>query len=120
MNEAQETYLFAVKGSQPRLFEAVRSRLGCQKMPGDAALTGEAAAEERADGAMLRRELFRRAVEADDPELEFPGARQLLRVRQTTTRTLPSGRSETTVEDRSFVTNRVFPAENVLKLVRLH
>lgn len=120
VNEAQKTYLFAVKGSQPRLFDAARSRLGCQTMPGDAALTGEAATEARADGASIRREAFRCAVEAADPELEFPGARQLVRVRQTTTRTLPSGRRETTVEDRYFVTNRVFPAESVLKLVRLH
>jgi hypothetical protein len=120
VHEAQKTYLFAVKGSQPRLFEAARSRLGCKGMPGDAALTGEAATEERADGASIRREVMRCRVEADDPELEFPGARQLLRVRQTTTRTLPSGRSESAVEDRYFVANRIFAADDALKLARLH
>ena len=76
--------------------------------------------EERADGATIRRELFRCPAQADDPEIEFPGARQLVRARQTTTRALPSGRTEVSVEDRYFVTNRVFAAAPALKLVRLH
>ena len=120
VHAAQKGYLFAVKGNQRRLHDAARTRLGTRDTPGDDALAGECFTEERADGATIRREAFRCLVDAADPALEFPGARQLLRIRQTTTRTLPSGRSESTVEDRFFVTNRVFSAHAALTLVRLH
>jgi hypothetical protein len=120
VHSADKAYLFAIKGNQPRVFGAARSRLGCKESLGDAALSGEQATVERVDGAELLREVFRCHAQPNDPELDFPGARQLYRVRQTTTRSLPSGRVERTVEDRYFISNRVFSAPQALKLVRLH
>jgi hypothetical protein len=120
VHAAEKAYVFAIKGNQPRVYAAARSRLGSKEGPDDAALTGEARTEERADGAMLRREIFRCAATADDPEIEFAGAKALWRVRQTTSRVLPGGTPEATVEDRYFITNRVLAAAAALTLVRLH
>lgn len=117
---AQKAYVLAIKGNQPRVHTAARSRLGTRETPADAAEHGEAQTEERADGALIRREVFRCAVESDDPEIEFAGARQLWRVRQTSTCQLPSGQPETTIEDRYFITNRVLSAAHALTIVRLH
>lgn len=120
VNAAGKAYVFAVKGNQPRVHLAARSRLGTKEDDGDAERLSETFTEERADGATLRREIWRCTVTADDPEIEFAGARQLWRVRQTATRKLPSGRVEQTVEDRYVITNRVFPAQKALTLLRLH
>jgi hypothetical protein len=120
VHAAQKAYVFAVKGNQPSVHLAAISRLGSQKTPGDAERMGEAKTDERADGAAILREVFRCVVGADDPEVEFAGAKQLWRVRQTTTRVLPGGTTEATVEDRYFLTNRVLKAELALKIVRLH
>lgn len=120
VNEAGKTYLFAVKGNQPGVHKAAMSRLGCKEAPNDADQCSEVFTEERVDGGRLRREVFLGAVDTDDPEVDFSGARLLVRVRQSMTRRLPSGREETTVEDRYFVTNRRLPAMSALKLVRLH
>lgn len=120
VNAADKAYAFAVKGNQPRLHQAARTRLGCKDAPGDAQLRSPVCTQERCDGADVRREIWQCPVQADDPEIEFPGARALWRVRQTTTRRLPSGRDEATAEDRYFVTNRVLKAELALRLVRLH
>lgn len=120
VHEANKAYVFAVKGSQPRVFAAAKSRLGTKDAPGDEALSGKHRSVEREDGADVTRELFSCPVDAEDPELEFPGARQLWRVRKTVVRKLPSGRAETSVEDRYFITNRVLRADLALTIVRLH
>ncbi len=120
VNEAGKAYVFAVKGNQPRVHMAAQSRLGCKENDGDAARIGETFTQERVDGALLRREIWRCSVQADDPEIEFAGARQLWRVRQTATRTLPGGSVEHTVEDRYVISNRVFSAQKALTLLRLH
>jgi len=120
VHAAEKAYVFAIKGNQPRVHQAALSRLGNQESPDDAEQEGEAHTEERADGTTIRREVFRVAVAADDPEIEFAGAKQLWRVRQTSFRILPGGTPETTVEDRYFITNRALKAELALKLVRLH
>jgi hypothetical protein len=120
VHAAQKAYVFAIKGNQPRVHLAAISRLGNQESCDDAEQEGEARTQERADGSTIRREVFRCAVGADDPEIEFAGAKQLWRVRQTTERVLPGGTPETTVEDRYFITNRVLKAELALNIVRLH
>jgi hypothetical protein len=120
VHAAEKAYVFAIKGNQPRVHLAAISRLGNQESSDDAEQQGEAHTEERADGATIRREVFRCAVQADDPDIEFAGAKQLWRVRQTTSRVLPGGTLEATVEDRYFITNRVLKAELALRLVRLH
>jgi hypothetical protein len=120
VHAAEKAYVFAIKGNQPRVHQAAISRLGNQGSPDDAEQKGEAHTEERADGATTLREIFRCTVTADDPEIEFVGAKQLWRVRQTTSRVFPGGTPQTTVEDRYFITNRALKAELALKLVRLH
>lgn len=120
VNAAGKTYVFAIKGSQPRVHAAAKTRLGCAEFPDDHRLVFESCTEERADGATVRREIVRCAAQADDPDIEFAGARQLWRVRQTTLRLLPTGRVEATAEDRYFITNRVLAAAKALRLVRLH
>lgn len=120
VHEANKAYVFAIKGNQPTVHQAAMSRLGVSTAPGDAALKGVASTSERADGARICREVFLAKVEAKDPEVDFKGARSLWRVRQTTVRTLPGGTEETTVEDRYFICNRVFCANDALKLARLH
>ena len=120
VHKAYKAYVFAIKGNQPTVHKAAMSRLGVSTAPGDAQCVGEDSTTERADGAEIRREVFRVKIEAEDPEVDFEGARALWRVRQTTKRNLPGGTPETTVEDRYFICNRVFSAADALKLARLH
>lgn len=120
-DDLQKAYVFALKENQPTVHAAARSRLSTRQTPGDAQLEAAAFTQERARGCDVRRELFRCAVTADDPEVDFAGAKQLWRVRQTALRRDDSGHElERTVEDRYFVTNRVFKAEHALALVRVH
>jgi len=120
VNAANKAYVFAVKGNQPTVHLAAQARLGNKDRFDDAEQVFEAFSHERVDGGPLRREIVRCSVEADDPDINFATARQLWRCRQTHTKTLPGGTVERTVEDRYFITNRVFPASQALALVRLH
>jgi hypothetical protein len=121
VHAAQKAYLFALKDNQPTACLAARSRLGCQEEPGDSQRTGEVQTYDRARGKDIVRELFRVAVTADDPEVDFAGVRQLLRVRQTSTERNDQGQVlSRSVEDRYFIVNQVFSAQCALKLVRLH
>lgn len=120
-DDLQKAYVFALKGNQPTVHAAARSRLSTRETPGDDELEADAFTQERSCGWDVRRELFRCAVAADDAEVDFAGAKHLLRVRQTAVRRDDSGRElERTIEDRYFVTNRVFKAEHALAIVRTH
>jgi len=121
VNAGQKAYVFAVKENQPTIYAAARSRLGCKEMPGDAKLAGEVRTDDRAQGRDVTREIFRTTVEPGDPEVDFAGARQLWRVRQTTTERDDDGKAlNRSVEDRYFIVNAVFSATRALTLVRLH
>lgn len=120
VNAANKAYVFAIKGNQPTVHLAAQTRLGNKDGLDDAEQVFEVFSEERVDGGMLRREVVRCPVQADDPDINFPTARQLWRCRQTHTKTLPGGTVERIIEDRYFITNRVFSAPQALALVRLH
>ena len=121
VHEAQKAYVFAIKGNQPTVHQAARSRLGCWEAPGDNKLVGEAKTYDRAQGMDVVREIFRIQLDTPDPEVDFAGARQLWRVRQTSTKHDDDGKLvKRSIEDRYFIVNRVFNGERALKLVRLH
>lgn len=121
VNDSQRGYWFAVKGNQPTVHRAARSRLGCHAEPGDAERAAQGRTSDRAKGAHVVREAFGGFIDKDDPEIDFAGARQIWRIRQTSRWTDDAGSvKKCVVEDRYFLTNRVVSAENALRLARLH
>jgi len=121
VDAAHKAYMLAVKENQPGVWMAARERLGCKEMPGDAQLVGEIRTVDRYRGHDVTRDLFRCHVDAADPGIDFPTARELWRVRQVAVQTDGDGReTRRTVEDRYFVVNRVLKARHALQLVRLH
>jgi predicted transposase YbfD/YdcC len=121
VHRAQKAYVFSVKENQPTLLQTARTRLGSREESDDGVRRARARTDDRARGLLVTRELFSCKVEQDDPETEFPTARELWRVRLTKVRRNEAGKElERIVSDRYFVTNQVFSAERALKLVRLH
>jgi predicted transposase YbfD/YdcC len=121
VHESNKGYLFALKENQPNLLALARSRLSSKETPWDSELKPEARTEERYQGDVIIRELFRARVEENEPDVDWPGARQLYRVRQTRVKRDAQGNVlERKIEDRFFVSNRVLGAEKALRLVRLH
>jgi hypothetical protein len=121
VHEAERAYWFAIKGSQPSVHMAARTRLGSKEDMGDSSREGSVRVEERSQGRDVVREAFCVAVTERDPELEFPGAKQLWRIRMTSTQRDDAGKLvDRHVEDRYFITNRVLSPKNGLRLARLH
>jgi len=119
VHDANKAYVFALKENQPELLLLAQTKLGVKTDPGDAACSSEHRTVERYRGDNVTREIF--VAPLSDEETDFPGARQLWR--QRTTIVTPAAKNcvaKVVVEDRYFVTNRVFSADRALRLVRLH
>jgi predicted transposase YbfD/YdcC len=104
-------YLLGLKGNQPTLYGYAVECLAAKQCP------ARARTQERVNGASLTRELWTHALRPQ--EVDFPGARLLLCVRQT--RTLDDGTC--TTEWRYFVTSLStvdWSFQHLLHLVRLH
>lgn len=121
VHEAERAYWFAIKGSQASVLTAAHTRLGSKDDIHDFERVAAERVEERAQGRDVVREAFCVAVTARDPELEFPGAKQLWRIRMTSTLRDDAGKLvDQHIEDRYFITNRVLSLKNGLRLARLH
>jgi hypothetical protein len=119
--DSEKAYVFSVKENQPTLLKLARARLGSREDAGDASRVGEARTDDNARGKATTREVFRYALDQKEPEVSFPGACELWRVRQTVVERDDEDRElKRVVSERYFVTNRSFGADRSLQLVRLH
>lgn len=110
-------YVMAVKGTQPALLSEIKRLCGWGEHKQQGFVREAATGWETYRGTSIRRELFRSQEIRDCPD--WPSARQLWRVKQTT-RT-KDGRTE--VFNRYFVTSLPYDrlaASQILSLVRLH
>ncbi len=109
---AQKHYCFGLKGNQPTLHEYAIQAIAAKQCP------ARSRTEERAHGKTVVRELWTHALGPD--EVDFPGARLLLLVRQQHWDDAGNLLEE---DSRYFVTSldtTVFNFHQLLRLVRVH
>jgi len=121
VNDSQRAYWFAIKDNQPTIMKTAISHLGSVKAFGEADIKPQAFTTERYRGNVETREAFHVNIDGTQPDVDFPGARQLWRIRHTSERTVKgTDVVDRVTDDRYFITNRVFSADKALKLARLH
>ena len=105
----QKDYLFAVKGNQKHMFAAIQERFG-DELP-------YYSEKEYVNGEHISRCIRREAV---PPSVSFPGATQIIHVRQ---RRYHVSKDRFTCEDRYFISSipyEQFQDKEMLQLIRLH